>query len=308
LFDRKVLEEFETAAGHAGTSGANLDRLTTLGCGGPAALLIEVGSPERLAAVLSVAAGHAIEWFILGHGSNLLVGDSGWDGLVIRLIGELKECKVRDDDRLECGAGASLTRVASVAAAAGLSGLEPLAGIPGSVGGAIAMNAGAWGTEIGSLAEKVFVCEPGGCSEMQAADLRFSYRHLDLPVGTVVARALLALTPDDPDVIREAMTVYSRRRREAQPTGERTCGSVFRNPVEGPSAGELLDRSGCKGLEHGGAAVSQAHANFIANRGGATAADIIWLMDECRRRVHDQSGIVLEPEVRFLGGIGLKPL
>ncbi|MBI5871346.1 MAG: UDP-N-acetylmuramate dehydrogenase [Actinobacteria bacterium] len=308
MFDRKVLEEFEAAAGRAGTTDASLDRLTTLGCGGPAALLLEIDSSEKLAAAMSVAAAHGIDWFVLGYGSNLLVADTGWDGLVIRLSGELKECKAQSGGRLECGAGASLTRAASLAAAAGLSGLEPLAGIPGSVGGAIAMNAGAWGTEIGSLAARVLLCLPGECRALEAGSLSFSYRHCELPKDSVVTRVVLALEPAEPEAVRETMAEYSRRRGDAQPSGERTCGSVFRNPSEGASAGELLDRSGCKGLEHGGASVSQVHANFIVNRGTATAADVIWLMDECRRRVHDSEGIVLEPEVRFLGDIGLAPL
>lgn len=308
MFDGEVLEEFEAAAGHAGTTGAGLERLTTIGCGGPAALLLEIDSPERLAAVLSVAAAHGIDWFVLGYGSNLLVADEGWDGLVIRLTGELKECEAQSGGRFECGAGASLSRAASVAANAGLSGLEPLAGIPGTVGGAIAMNAGAWGSEIGSLTARVLLCLPGGCQALESDSLRFSYRHCELPQGSVVTRVVLALEPADPEVIRETMAEYSRSRGDVQPSGERTFGSVFRNPVGGASAGELLDRSGCKGLDHGGAAVSKVHANFIVNRGTATAADVIWLMDECRRRVHDSKGIVLEPEVRFLGDIGLAPL
>ncbi|MDO8736397.1 MAG: UDP-N-acetylmuramate dehydrogenase [Thermoleophilia bacterium] len=308
MFDQKVLDEFETAAGREGTSGARLDRLTTLGCGGPAAILMEIDSPEELASVLAVASANSIDWFVLGYGSNLLVADSGWDGLVIRLSGELKECVVQEEGRLECGAGAALTRAASAAAAAGLSGLEPLAGIPGTIGGAVAMNAGAWGTEIGNIIGRVLVCLPGECRELSAGDMRFSYRHCELPEGSVIARVTLALDYDEPDNIREATAGFSGRRSEAQPTGERTCGSVFRNPPEGPRAGELLDSSGCKGLERGGAMVTEAHANFIANRGGATATDIVWLMDECRRRVYDQAGIVLEPEVRFLGDISLEPL
>lgn len=308
MFDGKVLEEFEAAAGRAGVTGAGLGRMTTLGCGGPAALLIEIDSSEKLAAVMSLAAENGIEWFVLGYGSNLLVADDGWDGLVIRLTGELKECEAKSGGQLECGAGASLTRAASVAAAAGLSGLEPLAGIPGTVGGAIAMNAGAWGTEIGSLTARVTLCLPGECKVLEADSLKFSYRHCELPEGSVITRVVLALEPAEPEKVRETMSGFSSRRGEAQPAGERTCGSVFRNPSDGASAGELLDRSGCKGLEHGGATVSQSHANFIVNRGGATAADIIWLMDECRRRVHESNGIILEPEVRFLGDIGLEPL
>ncbi|MCL4474496.1 MAG: UDP-N-acetylmuramate dehydrogenase [Actinobacteria bacterium] len=343
MFDEAARSDLEQAAGKPGTARAGLARLTTIGCGGGAAFLLEADSPEQLAAILEVAARFSLDRFVLGLGSNLLVADSGWDGLVIRLSGELKECRTSVPEepksgaepgvgKLVCGGGASLPKAASIAADAGLSGLEPLAGIPGTVGGGVAMNAGAWGTSIGELVQQVIVSMPGGVQFLKKGQLKFSYRHAELPEGSVVSSVVLELKRDDPEKIRAAAAEFRRRRAEKQPAGERSYGSVFRNPGAGPgagelqgaattpdagepqggagpqSAGELLDKAGCKGLERGAAAVSQTHANFIINRGGCSAADVIWLMDECRRRVHEKFGVILEPEVKFLGDINLKPL
>ncbi|MBK5226003.1 MAG: UDP-N-acetylmuramate dehydrogenase [Thermoleophilia bacterium] len=308
MFDARVHAELELAAGQTGIAEADLGRLTTLGCGGPAALLIETDSAKRLAAVLAVTAAREIDWFIIGLGSNLLVADTGWDGLVIRLSGELKRCEALPGGKLSAGAGASLPRAAATAADAGLTGLEPLAAIPGTVGGAVAMNAGAWGTNIGDLVEQVEVCLPGESRLLEADSLTFSYRNCQLPPGCAVSRTVLAMTPDEPAAIRAAMQDYRRRREESQPIGERTCGSVFRNPPGEKSAGELLAHAGCKGMVRGAAAVSTTHANFIVNKVGASASDVIGLMDECRRRVYEESGISLEPEVRLLGEIELKPV
>ncbi len=308
MFDAAAVAELEQAAGRTGERAAGLGRLTTLGCGGAAAFLIDADSSSHLAALLAVTARRGIPTSIIGLGSNLLVADSGWDGLAIRLSGALKLCKAIGGGRLECGGGASLPRAASTAAEAGMSGLEPLAGIPGTVGGAVAMNAGAWGTSIGDLIAEAEICLPGECRIIAATDLEFSYRDCRLPAGAVISRAILSMRPGEPDEIFAGMEGYRRRRRETQPVGERTCGSVFRNPEDGMSAGELLDRAGCKGLRRGGASVSLAHANFIVNNGGASAADVIGLMDECRARVHEKFGITLEPEVRMLGETGLKPL
>jgi len=307
LFDAALREAIEQAAGRKGTADAALGELTTLGCGGAAAFLIEAESAANLAGILQAAAGSGIDWFVLGRGSNLLVADSGWPGLIIRLAGALKECSLQEGGRLECGGGASLPRAAAVAAEAGLSGLEPLAAIPGSIGGAIAMNAGAWGTAIGDLTEAVEICLPGETRRLEASELRFSYRKLELPPAAVVTRAWLQLETGMPDHIRAVTAEFRNRREKSQPAG-RSCGSVFRNPPGDQTAGELLDRAGCKGRTVGGASVSQQHANFIINQGGATTADIVALMDECRQRVFEQSGVVLEPEVQILGDILLRPV
>lgn len=331
MFDEAARSDLEQAAGKPGTARAGMARLTTIGCGGGAAFLLEADSPEQLAAILEVAARFSLDRFVLGLGSNLLVADSGWDGLVIKLSGKLKDChasvpgevknrqesKKRQESKnrqeagggqIECGGGASLPRAATTAVDAGLSGLEPLAGIPGTIGGAVAMNAGAWGTSIAELIRRVEISLPGEVRTLEREQLNFSYRQAELPEGSVVSRVVLDLNTGDPEEIRAAAADFRRRRAETQPTGERSCGSVFRNPETGSSAGELLDRAGCKGLKHGAAAVSQTHANFIINEGGCSAADVIRLMDECRRRVHEKFGVILEPEVKFLGNISLKPL
>ncbi len=305
MYDQEVLAELERAAGNPAVAGANIGSLTSLGCGGAAALLIEAESSERLAQILHIAAAHEVDWFVFGLGSNLLVADSGWDGMVIRLAGDLKQCIPAQDGRLTCGGGATLPKAASVAAAAGLSGLEALAGIPGTIGGAVAMNAGAWGTDIGSLTERITLCLPGETREIGRDFLKFSYRHCELPPGAVISRVVLALSLGETESIKAEMTRYREQRTENQPVGERTCGSVFRNPPEGMSAGELLERAGCKGLQHRGASISTRHANFIVNQGGVSA-DVIWLMNECRRLVYEKFGVVLEPEVMLLGDIELK--
>ena len=233
---------------------------------------------------------------------------SGRGGGGVRMGGQLRGGLVTGGGGVECGGGASLPRVAALAAEAGLSGLEPLSGIPGTMGGAVAMNAGAWGTAIGDLIEQVEVCLPGDCRRFDAEALEFSYRGSVLPAGSAVSRVTLTLTPGAPEVIRASMAEYRDRRQGSQPIGKRTCGSVFKNPAGGRGAGVLLEGAGCKGILVGQASVSTTHANFIINRGGATTADVVVLMDECRRRVWEKFSITLEPEVRFLGGIGLKPL
>lgn len=306
LLESTVRSELEQAAGKPGTVAAPLDRLTTLGCGGAAALMLEVDTGERLAALLSVAGRRALPWFVLGRGSNLLVADTGWDGLAIKLSGELKTFTI-EDCRVTSGAGVTLAKLAVAAAEAGLSGLEPLAQIPGSVGGAVAMNAGAYGTAIGDYVTAVEIVRAGETRAVAGSELGFAYRECRLPPGTVVTRVMLDLEPRDPETVSAAMKEFQDRRGGSQPIGSRTCGSVFKNPP-GESAGELLDRAGCKGMRVGGAEISTVHANFIVNTGGATAADVLALMDQCRRAVHDRFGVALEPEVKLLGEISLQPL
>ncbi len=297
----------EEAAGSKGEAGLELGRLTTIGCGGPAAFFIEADSTAHLEAILASASDQGLPWFLLGRGSNLLVADEGWPGIVIRLTGALKKCS-REGERLDCGAGITLSRAAAAALDAGLSGLEPLAGIPGSVGGAVAMNAGAFGAAIGDLVQSVEICLGGETAVLDHDGLEFGYRSARLPAGGVVARAMLKLKPAKAAQISNLMSMFSGRRASSQPVGGRTCGSVFKNPPGEKSAGELLELAGCKGERSGGAIVSPAHANFIVNEGGAKAADVLDLMNICRRRVHESFGVVLEPEVRLLGGAGLDPL
>jgi len=297
--------ELESASGGRVQRGIPFSRMTTIGCGGPAAYVVDVGSAGALAAVLEAARGCGLPRFVLGAGSNVLASDHGWEGVVIRLGGGLKECR-RSGTALRCGAGASLPRVARMAWEEGLSGLETLEGIPGTLGGAVAMNAGAFGVCIGDHLQWAEVCLPDGERRMDAAELGLGYRSSSLPPGAVISRVSLLLAEGDRDAIRLSMRRYLSRREASQPRGVRTFGSTFRNPPEGPSAGELLDRAGCKGVGRGGAAVSPLHANFVINSGGATAADVVSVMDECRWRVFESFGVVLEPEVRLLGDIRLR--
>lgn len=306
MLESTVRSKLEQAAGKPGIVDEPLARYTTLGCGGPAAFLVEVESPGTLAAVLDVARSESLPFFVLGRGSNLLVADDGWDGFVIRLGGELKSLTVNGTG-IDAGAAVSLSKLAAAAASAGLSGLEPLALIPGSLGGAVAMNASAYGTAISDLLVLVELCLPGVVQVKSREEITFDYRGCRLPPGAVVSRVRLGLAATDEEDIRQAMKEFQLKRSNTQPVGSRSCGSVFKNPDEGKAA-VMLDQAGCKGLQAGDAEVSTVHANFIINKGNATAADVVALMDQCRRLVFDQSGIILEPEVRFLGDLCLEPL
>jgi UDP-N-acetylmuramate dehydrogenase len=306
LLERTVRLRLEQVAGKPGTDEATLDSHTSMGCGGPVAFLVEAQDSARLAAILEIAADEEIPWFVLGRGTNLLVADEGWPGLVITLGGALKECAVTGT-AIDCGGGALLPKAAAMAAEEGLAGLEPLSRIPGSIGGAIAMNAGAWGSSIGELVEQVELCLPGETRVLERDDIGFSYRSSGLPAGSIVSRARLLLSESDPETVRAVTRDFQQRRAGSQPVGARTCGSVFKNPPQ-QSAGAMLDAAGCKGMREGDAEVSTMHANFIINTGGAKAADVVSLMDRCRRLVYESEGVVLEPEVRFLGEITLEPL
>lgn len=306
MLDESAVKELESAAARPGEKNAPTSGFTTIGCGGPAAFIIEADSSERLAAILAVASRHEIPWFAIGRGSNLLVADSGWDGLMVRLAGDLRLCS-RRGDRINCGAAALLPQVIMFAAGEGLSGMEPLGSIPGTLGGAVAMNAGAFGTAIGDLVETVEVCIPGETRTLDAASISFGYRQSSLPAGSVVTRATLVLKPGDPEAITDSIMSFRQKRNERQPRGQ-TFGSVFKNPGGDNAAGSLLEQAGCKGMASGAAAVSEVHANFIINRGGASAADVLDLMNQCRRRVYDRFKVVFEPEVRLIGDLKLSPL
>ncbi len=298
--------ELAAAAGRPVLEEAAMEGHTTIGCGGPVDFLVEAVSTGRLQAILQTAVRHHLPWIVLGQGSNLLVSDQGWRGLAITLAGELDGYDFHGNE-LHAGGGLLLPRAARLAAERGLSGLEPLAGIPGTIGGTIAINAGAFGAAIGELVLQVEICGEENCFRLEREELDFGYRSGNLPPGTVVSRAILALKPGDAAGIQAAVRDFRARREAGQPRG-RTCGSVFKNPPGNASAGELLDRAGCKGLAQGGAEVSRLHANFIVNKRQARAADVLGLMNSCRRRVYKSFGVELEPEVRFLGDIGLEPL
>lgn len=277
-----------------------MTRRTTFGIGG-AALLLRPRSRAELQAAMTLCREAGEEPFILGRGSNLLVSDSGISRPVIQLDGDFTAI-TREGNTLHCGAGASLIAVCRAAAENSLSGIEWGYGIPGSLGGGVYMNAGAYGGEMKDiLTEVTFLDEAGEYRTLPAAELSLSYRHSifeDRP-GTVIVGAVLTLTPGDPAAIRAAMEDYMSRRREKQPLEYGSAGSTFKRPV-GNYASALVDQCGLKGLSVGGAEVSRKHAGFIINRGGATAADVRELIAEVQRIVREKTGYTLECEIKFV--------
>jgi UDP-N-acetylenolpyruvoylglucosamine reductase len=285
-----------------------LARLTTVRTGGPADWFARPGTEPELLELLAWAAEQGQALGVIGSGSNLLVADEGFRGLVLKLDGDLAAIE-RDGERLLCGGGARLPSAAAKAAGWGLAGLEFGINIPGTAGGAVRMNANAYGGRLAEVLEWVDVCASNGSARRRPEDLGFAYRSSNLGPGEVVARASFRLSPADPDAVRETLAGMRERRREAQPSGIKTFGSTFKNP-EGPSAGgrtagQLLEAAGCRGLAVGGARFSEKHANFVENRGDATSADVLALMAAGRRRVHERFGVVLEPEVQHLGELRL---
>ncbi len=285
-----------------------LARLTTIGTGGPADGFARAGSSETLLALLEWARDAGCALSIVGSGSNLLVADDGVRGLVIKLDRRLAAIEI-DGRRIRCGGGARLPQVAARAAAAGLSGIEFGVNIPGTVGGAVRMNANAYGGELARALEWVEVAAGGALERREPAQLGLAYRSSNLADGEVVASASLLLEPADPAAVKATLEDMRRRRHEAQPRGIRTFGSTFKNPddprAQGRSAGLLLAEAGCNGLAVGGARFAPKHANFIENTGSASTADVLAVMDAGRRRVLERFGVALEPEVHTLGDVRL---
>ena len=284
----------------------SLARLTTIRVGGPADHFARPESEEALVELLGWAEGNGVAIGVVGSGSNLLVADEGFRGLVLKLAGELTEVE-RDSTRIVAGGGARLPSVSAKAAGWGLAGIEFGVNIPGTVGGAVRMNANAYGGELGKVLEWVTICTGSGSERRRPEQLGFRYRDSDLGPNEVVARASFALSPAEPEQVKRTMAGMRERRREAQPSGIKTFGSTFVNPederAEGRSAGELLDAAGCRGLARGGARLSEKHANFVENFGDATTADVLAVMSAARHEVHERFGVVLEPEVQVLGEV-----
>jgi UDP-N-acetylmuramate dehydrogenase len=288
-----------------------LSRLTTIRTGGRGDWFARPAADAALAEMLAWASAEGIEVGVVGSGSNLLIADAGFRGLVIKLDGSLATIE-QDGQRLLCGGGARLPQAAAFAARAGLSGLEFGVNIPGTVGGAVKMNANAYGGDLARVLEWVDVTTAVGTDRREPAQLGFEYRRSNLEPGEIVARASFALTDAAPDDVKATLADMRSARRAAQPSGIKTFGSTFKNPddprAEGRSAGVLLDEAGCRGLTVGGARFSEKHANFVENMGEATTADVIALMGEGRRRVRERFGVELEPEVQILGDVDTTPL
>ena len=283
-----------------------LARLTTVRTGGAADFFAQPGSTAELVELLGWAEREELAVGVVGSGSNLLVADAGFRGLALKLTGALTEMH-RDGTTVVCGGGARLPSVAAKTAGWGLSGLEFGVNIPGTVGGAVRMNANAYGGELARTLEWAEVATAAGAERRAPERLGLRYRGSDLRPGEVVAGAGFALAPDDPARIKQTLAGMRAQRREAQPSGIKTFGSTFRNPTEpraaGRTAGQLLDEAGCRGLARGAARFAPKHANFVENTGGATTAEVLAVMAEGRRRVHQRFGLALEPEVQVLGEI-----
>jgi UDP-N-acetylmuramate dehydrogenase len=287
--------------------GVALSRFTTLGAGGPASAFARPESVEEVEEALAWALERGLPVATIGLGSNLLVADSGFDGLVLKLGGELAQAQV-EGKRLVAGGGAPNAVCLHRVRAAGLGGFEFACAIPGTVGGGVWMNAGAYGSDWAEILDRALVVDEQGPRWLTPAELGLRYRHSELRHGQVVARAEFALAPLPEEQIKANVARLQALRKAAQPTNKRTFGSVFKNPEHELSAGRMLEACELKGHRIGGAQISPRHANFIENADGAQAEDAIALMAEARRRALDQYEVELTHEVEFLGELELPPL
>ena len=283
-----------------------LARFTTLGTGGPARAFARPESVDELREALAWAAAEGLDAVPIGLGSNLLAADEGVDALVVKLAGELAGVEV-DGTLLRAGGGAANAVALHRARAAELGGFEFACAIPGTAGGGVRMNAGAYGGDWAGLLERALVVDADGSEWRTAAELGLAYRHSDLRPGEVVAQVEFRLEPSPGAEIKATMAQLQAQRKAAQPTNKRTFGSVFKNPEHELSAGRLLEACGLRGHRIGGAEISPRHANFIENADGATSRDAIALMAEARRRAREQFGVVLEHEVELVGDLQLPP-
>ena len=274
----------------------------TFRVGGPAACFLMPSTKEQIEEIVHICQEEKTPCFILGNGSNLLVSDQGYDGAVLQIYKNMNQVAV-NGEQLQVQAGALLSAIARKALDAGLTGMEFAAGIPGTLGGAVVMNAGAYGAELSQVVAQVegIHLADGRRVSYPADRMSFSYRHSALmDTDVVVTQATLALAPGDPEAIRARMEACARARREKQPLNLPSAGSTFKRP-EGHFAAKLIDDCGLRGLTVGGAQVSEKHAGFVVNVGGATARDMLELMRQIEQRVFEQTGVQLEPEVRILG-------
>jgi UDP-N-acetylenolpyruvoylglucosamine reductase len=287
--------------------GVQLSRFTTIGTGGPARGFARPETTAELQEALASAAERGLTVATVGLGSNLLVADEGFDGLALRLAGELARVDVRDE-LLVAGGGAPNAVSLHRARAAGLGGFEFACAIPGTAGGGVRMNAGAYGGDWARILERALVVDAEGARWQSREELGLRYRRSDLRPGQVVAQVEFGLTPRPPEEIKAIVSNLQAQRKAAQPTNKRTYGSVFKNPDHELTAGRMLEACGLKGHRIGGAQISPRHANFIENADGARSRDAIALMAEARRRAWEEYGVELEHEVVFLGELELPPL
>lgn len=287
---------------------APLSAWTTYRIGGPADALVTLLDVEDLQEVLKFCRLEELRWKLLGRGSNILAADEGFGGIVI-VLGEGFKYIGRDPERdqgsnwVKSGAGVGLARLSSWCADSGLSGFEFASGIPGTVGGGVVMNAGAWGRSMADVIRSIELVDHDKIEIISEKHLNFSYRTCRVLAGrknAVVTGVTMSFKTAAPEQIKETIRTLKEKRKERQPYGQPNCGSVFRNPEE-ISAGKLIDEAGLKGRRIGDAAVSEKHANFIVNCGQASAHDVLALIDEIKKKVMQTSGVELIPEVQFLG-------
>jgi UDP-N-acetylmuramate dehydrogenase len=281
-----------------------MSRHTSFRIGGPAEAFIIVNNEEELAAVLAIVTETDAQHMIIGNGSNLLVSDEGYPGIMIKLGGDFESIVRNEDDpcRVKVGAAMLMSRTSAFLTENGLSGFEFASGIPGSIGGAVFMNAGAYGGEMKDVVVSVRLMKPDGSEiyEADAAELEFGYRHSKVEeTGDIALSAVLCLKHDDPDEIAARVRELQEKRNSKQPVNFPSAGSTFKRPVGGFAAA-LIDQAGLKGYRVGGAMVSEKHAGFVINAGGATAEDVLSVMRHVRKTVCENSGIMLEPEVRLI--------
>ncbi len=282
-------------------SAEPLAQHTTFAIGGPAALFIEIGDVEALQRVSACLASAGLPWRVLGGGSNVLAPDEGVPYAVLRLGGDFARVTI-EGTSVTAGAGIRMRALCLAARGAALAGLESASSLPGTLGGALAGNAGYAGRPIGNLVESVNVLLPDGRTATLARDaIEFGYRRSSLKGMGVILGASLRLVAGERDAIARAMSSFAAERRERQPLSQPSAGCVFRNPP-GDSAGRLIDQAGAKGWREGGAQVSPVHANFIVNAGGARAADVRRLIERVRASVYERSGVALELEIEIMAG------
>jgi UDP-N-acetylmuramate dehydrogenase len=275
-------------------------RHTTYRVGGPAAIHVQLDTIADVGAAVMVLSEEGVPWTVVGKGSNLLVSDFGYEGAVLVLGREFKRHMI-DDGLLNAGAATVLGVLVQEGFHHGLTGLSWAVGIPGTLGGALAMNAGTRDGSIGDIVESVTLLVPGeGLTLVRGRDVAWAYRTSGLSGRGIILEAGLRVGEGDPVRIRAEMERYLKERKATQPLGMPSAGSVFVNP-DGDSAGRLIESAGCKGMRLGGAQVSTVHANFIVNAGGATARDIVGLIRKVQMTVRDTHGVELRPEIRFLG-------
>ena len=297
---KDALSEIVTQPGSRLRFGEPLAKHTYFGIGGEAVAYIEVSTVSELAALAHFHRQWDVPVAVIGRGSNLLVSDAGFKGIGIRFVGELAKLEI-DGDVVSVGAGLSLPRLSKAMSRHGLSGVEFALGIPGSVGGSLIMNAGAWGSSFGDVVTDVTVMsDTGDLVNLTHVEANFEYRHSGLDAYFCVTGATLSLEPGDADIITARMQAFYKQKVETQPFAEENAGCMFKNPPD-DSAGRLIDISGLKGYRIGGAEVSTVHGNFILNIDNATAADVLNLVAYIQQQVREKTGISLQTEVKRLG-------